>query len=121
MLEYWEKTTARNPTQFYRFILQTHSYVYLWIFPAYDNPVNYRPRKLERRVTSVDVDLLCQIIANLKQVNFQEVLMCALSIRDRVILSGVACRQGGLAFYTDTVSQDVLRYNPQQACYVPPV
>lgn len=47
--------------------------------------------------------------------------MSALSTRDVVILSGVACRQAGLALYTDTVSQDVLRYNPQQECSVPPV
>lgn len=47
--------------------------------------------------------------------------MSALSIRDVVMLSGVACRRAGLAFHTDKVSQDVLSYNPQQACYVPPV
>lgn len=55
-------------------------------FPAYDNPVNSRPRKLQRCVTSLDADSLYQIIPNLKQVNFQEVLMSALSIRDMVIL-----------------------------------
>lgn len=80
------KPTARNPTQFYRAISQKHAYIYLWIFPAYDNPVNSRPRKLQLCVTSLDVDLLYQIIPNLKQVNFQEVFMSALSIRDMVIL-----------------------------------
>lgn len=93
------ETTARNPTPFYRLILQILSCIYLWIFfPAHGNPVNYRPRKLHRRVTSADADLLYQIIPNSKQVNFQEVLMSVLSIRDIVILSGVACRQAGLAF-----------------------
>lgn len=124
VLQYWNigrETTARNPTRFYKLILHLHSCIYLWISPAYGNPVNYRPRKLQCRAASADGDLLHQIIPNLKQVNFQEVLMSVLSIRDMVILSGVACRQAGLAFYTDMVSQVVLRYNPQQACNVPPV
>lgn len=89
ILQYWNigrKPTARNPTQFYRVISQKHAYAYLWIFPPYDNPVNSGPRKLQRCVTSLDVDLLYHIIPNLKQVNFQEVLMSALSIRDMVIL-----------------------------------
>lgn len=81
-----KKTATRNPTQFYRVISQKPAYAYLQIFPAYGNPVNSRPRKLQFCVTSLDVDLLYQIIPNLKQVNFQEVLMSALSIRDMVIL-----------------------------------
>lgn len=91
MLQYWstgkeKKKTTRNPTQFHKVISQKPAYAHLQVFPAYENLVNSRPRKLQLCVTSLVTDLLYQIIPNLKQVNFQEVLMSALSIRDMVIL-----------------------------------